>query len=116
MLSGENSTINFEDLMQADSLMDYLSEGRAFTFGAHFDQIQSYPGLIEKFGEEIDKMFDSMKEYQENLSSIQDTMDPDDTFGDFIEKGINAYASKEDRIAVAFILGMYTADCAAKNE
>lgn len=114
MLNEENSVINLEDLMQAGSLMDYLDEDKAFTFGAYFDQVQNYPGFRQKFDSEIGEMIDRIKEVQENLASIQDSMNPDDTLKDFIEKGIDAYKSKEDRVTVAFIMGMYTADCEAK--
>ena len=43
-------------------------------------------------------------------------MSPDDTLKDFIDKGVNAYETKKDRVTVAFLMGMYTADCAAKME
>lgn len=114
MWSEENSVVNLEDLMQADSLMDYLDEDKAITFGSHFDQIQDYPGLSEKFGDEINKMFNRVTELKKNLVSIQDSMSPDDTLMSFVEKGIDAYESKEDRVTVAFLMGMYVADCEAK--
>lgn len=116
MWSEENSVVNLEDLMQADSLMDYLDEDKALTLGAHFDQVQDYPGLSEKFGDEINSMFSRIKDLQKNLVAIQDTMSPDDTLKDFIDKGVNAYEDKKDRVTVAFLMGMYTADCAAKME
>lgn len=116
MLNEENAVINLEDLMQADSLMNYLDEDKAITFGSHFDQIQDYPGLSEKFGDEINKMFNRVMEVKENLVSIEDSMSPDDTLASFVEKGINAYESREDRIAVAFLMGMYAANCVSKME
>ena len=116
MWSEENSVVSLEDLMQADSLMDYLDEDKALTLGAHFDQVQNYPGLSEKFGDEINSMFSRIKDLQKNLVAIQDTMSPDDTLKDFIDKGVNAYETKKDRVTVAFLMGMYTADCAAKME
>lgn len=114
MLNEENSVVNLEDLMQADSLMDYLDEDKAITFGIYFGRVQDYPGLREKFDNEIEKMFNRVTELKEDLISIQDSMSPDDTLISFIEKGINAYESKEDRVTVAFLMGMYVAYCEAK--
>lgn len=115
MLNEENAVINLEDLMQADSLMDYLDEDKAITFGAHFDQVQDYPGLSAKFGDDINKMFNRITELKDELTSLQDTMSPDDTLMSFIEKGINSYESKEDRVTVAFLMGVYTARLCSQN-
>lgn len=116
MLNEENAVINLEDLTQADSLMDYLDEDKALVLGAHFDQAQDYPGFSKKFGNEINSMFNRIKDMQENLATIQDAMSPDDTLMEFIDKGVNAYEDKKDRITAAFLMGMYVADCAAKME
>ena len=107
--------INLEDLMQADSLMDYLDENKAITFGCYYEEILHCPGLVDKFENELDKIFYSLEQYKDKLADIQEAMSPEDTLAQFIEKAVASFESKEDRIIVAILLGMYAADCAKEN-
>lgn len=112
----EETTINLEDLMQVDSLMDYLDENKAITFGCYYEEILHYPGLVDKFKDELDKIFYSLEQYKDKLVNIQEAMSPEDTLDQFIEKAIASFESKEDRIIVAILLGMYAADCAKETD
>ena len=111
MLNEEDGEIQMEDLMSANSLSEYLDVNKAVTFGQHIDEFQLMPEFREKFGEEVNAMFEKFPDYQDKLSEIINSLTPDDSYMDLLESGIGAYETEDDKRNVAVLLSMYIEHC-----
>lgn len=116
MLNEKDGEIRLGDLMNANSLSEYLDVNKAVTFGQYIDEFQSIPEFQEKFGEEVDAMFKKFPDYQDKLSEVINGLTPNNSYMDLLESGIGAYETEDDRRNVAILLSMYVAHCIAESK
>lgn len=115
MTINEDVIVNVSDLLKKDTLLDQLDESEAFALGVNFKLIKEYPGFMDKFGTELANTLISIRVMSAKMDEIKDSMSDNSTLIEFIEKCINTYESKEDRVIVAFALGIYVEDMYAKS-
>ena len=101
--------------MSADSLRSFLDVDKALIVGMNLEELMLVPGFQEKFNEEIDEIVENATKYQSKLGDLEDSLDQNTTLGEFAEKAIES-VEPEDRVDVAFIMGMYIAECNKTTE
>lgn len=117
MLNEKNGQFELSDLLNAESLKDFLDVDKAVTLGFSYNELSMIPEFRDKFGEEINEIIGKFDEYKDKLSEILDTMPEESTILDLLETGIDAYESEDDKRNVAILLGMYAEHCiSTKNE
>lgn len=115
MTINEDVVVNVSDLLKKDTLLDQLDESEAFALGVNFKEVIKHPEFMAKFGEKLLKVLTNIRDKSDRMEEIRHNMTESSTLKDFVEKCINAYESKEDRVVVALSLGIYVADMYYKS-